>query len=333
MPTFNCTAKLDGKAFEAKAEITRDGVELRGGGQATVPFVDLMDMRLLNYRLHLELREGEAVVSKLGYQTEEFFDKLWEAYAEKSLESLFVDGGPLIACEGDYSYEEPGVSRASIAKLELRDDSLCIVPHDVGARRVPLCFADPPAREGFKLGVTLDTGETYRIARLGKNTDPFFNKLVNAQAKTVKAWEAAHRELERDLQARLGDAADRYRAFEGLGANVETGLFSLDDDAFWFTAVAEGRAAVELVCNENTATYLYRFTSTPAQFVASLRHAMEAVRRNRRLIFLSDEELVEEPLYRMAADRSSHVRFLRGCNAGRIIHTANWSAKLAEFFH
>ena len=336
MGSFNCTAELTGSAFEAKATITADAIELSGAGQknrATIPFVDLMDMRLLNYRLRLSLREGEeAMISKLGYQTEEFFEKLWQAYAAKSLESLFVTGEPSIDCEGDYSYEEPGVSRSSIAKLKLHDDCLCIVPHDVGARRVPLCFAQEPVRDGFAMSVTLDTGETYRVARLGSDTDPFFKALAGERKRTVAAWEAAHRELTRDLDARLGEATEMFCAFQQLGARVETGLFAIDDEAFWFAAVADGRAAVELVCDEKAATYLYRFPISAEQFTAQLRHAMEAVRRHRRLIFLSDDELAGEPLFRMAVDRSASVRFLRSCNAGRIIHTASWARKLEEFF-
>ena len=332
MSAYNCTAELATGAFEAKAQITDDAIELRGGGCATIPFVDLMDMRLLNYHLHLSLRNGEAVISKLGYQTEEFFEKLWQAYAKKSLESLFVTGDPVIACEGDYSYAEPGISRSSIAKLELRDDSLCIIPHDVGARRVPLCFAQAPIRDGFALAATLDTGETYRVARLGANTDPFFKHMTSLQKQAVSDWEAAHRALGQNLEARLGDSLGAYQAFCGLGVSVTTGLFSADDDAFWFAAIGNGRAAVELVCEEKAATYLYRFSTDAGQFAASLRHAMEAVKRHRRLIFLTDEELASEPLFRMAVDRSAHVRFLRSCNAGRIIHASNWASKLAEFF-
>ena len=341
MAFYNCTAELPGQTFEAKAAITEDGVELHdaatGELQATIPFADLMDMRLLNYRLHLTLRDGEAQISKLGYQTEDFFEKTWQAYAAKSLESLFVEGEPAIACEGDYAYEEPGVARSSIAKLELRDESLCIIPHDVGARRVPLCFAGEPVRDGFALGIALDTGESYRVARLGRNTDPFFKQLVDLRERAVAKWEAAHRELSRTLEARLtaAGATAAYEAFGRLGAvgaTVEVGLFAADDEAFWFAAVAADRAAVELVCDEQTATYLYRFGGGPAQFTASLRHAMEAVKRHRRVIFLADEELAREPLFRMSVDRSAHVRFLRSCNAGRIIHTASWADRLADFF-
>ncbi len=332
MGSFGCSAEIDGASFEAQAQITPEAIVLRGGRSATIPFVDLMDMRLLNYRLRLTLRHGEATISQLGYQTEDFFETLWKAYAARSRESLFVTGAPLIACEGDYSYEEPDVSQKSIAQLELRDDSLCILPHDVGARRVPLCFAEPPVRHGFALDLRLDTGESYGVARLGTNTSPFFEKLASARSRTVTAWKAAHQKLWENLEARLGNAAEYHKTLAGLGIPVESGLFSLDDEAFWLCAVGRGRAALEFVSNEKAATYLYCFTSDPQSFLGSLRHAMEAVGRHRRLIFLSEDELDAEPLFRMAADRSSHVRFLRSCNVGRIIHTNAWHTRVREFF-
>ena len=334
MSAYACVVSLPDGEFEAQAVIAEDAIILQGasGQRGIVPFVDIMDMRLLNYHLHLSLHDCETVISQLGYQTEEFFEKLWQAYAAKSRESLFISSDFIMDCEGDYSYEEPGIQRSSIAKLELYSDCLCIIPHDVGARRVPLCFATLPVREGFALSLQLDTGETYRIARLGGKTDPFFTRLVNSRAASIARWQASHRELEGNLQERLGEASTAYEAFCSTGATVSCGLFSTDDEAFWFAAIADGRAAVELVTGEKAATYLYRFAVSREEFENNVRHAMEAVKKNRRIIYLADEELADEPLYRMAIDRSTHVRFLRSCNAGRIIHTSSWSGKLAAFF-
>ena len=344
MSAYECAAALpsfarggaidDIEPIEAQATIADDAIVLVGDGlgRAVLPFVDLMDMRLLNYRLRLTMRDGTAVLSRFGYQTEEFFEKLWEAYCARSRESLFIEGDLVMGSEGDYAYAEPDAEQESIAKLELYPDCLCIIPHDAGARRVPLCFAATPIREGFALNMELDTGERYRIARLGSDTDPFFTRLDACYAKTSSAWRAAHKDLAQNLADRLGDAAAAYRAFEKHAESVACGLFSADDDAFWFVALGDDRAAVELVTDEQTATYLYRFDVGQASFLNSLRHAMEAVKKNRRIIFLAEDELADEPLYRMAIDRSAHVRFLRSCNAGRIIHTASWEQRVADFF-
>ena len=347
MSTYECSVVLPGGAgqpleaqatgaghpLEAQATITDDAIVITGEqlGRAVLPFVDLMDMRLLNYHLHLAIRDGEAVISQLGYRTEDFFEKLWEAYCAKSRDSLLIEGTLSMGSEGDYAYTEPDIERKSIAKLELYTDCLCIIPHDAGARRVPLCFAEPTVREGFSLNIALDTGERYRIARLGADTDPFFERLETNRSKTAAAWHAAHTALEQSLDARLGDARERFSVFRDK-ADVACGLFSADDEAFWFAAIGTGRAAVELICDEQTATYLYRFDVAPSTFLNSLRHAMEAVKKNRRIIYLSEEDLADEPLFRMSIERSAHVRFLRSCNAGRIIHTASWSQKVAEFF-
>ena len=59
---------------------------------------------------------------------------------------------------------------------------------------------------------------------------------------------------------------------------------------------------------------------------------MEAVKKNRRIIFLDQRDLPGEPLYRMAIERSSHIRFLRSCNVGRIIHSSSWAEKVRDFF-
>ena len=337
--TYRCVASLPAGVFDASAELGRDAIELAAddGSRHELPYADIMDMRLLNYHLRLSMRGYDAEVSKLGYQTEDFFEKLWQAYGAKSERSLFVESDLVMRGEGDYAYAEPGVEKHGIAKLALYEDCLCIMPHDVGGRRVPLCFAEPPGREGFALSTRLDTGEAYRVARLGSDTDPFFRKLTEAREAAVARWQDAHRTLEANLASRLGDFASSYEAFcalgaDGCAADVARGLFSADDEAFWFAAIADGRAAVELVTDEKAATYLYRFDVSRAAFESSLRHAMEAMKTNRRVIYVEEDELAREPLFRMAVDRSPHVRLLRACNAGRIIHTANWSSKLSEFF-
>ncbi len=324
-------ADIGSGPHQAQATIGRDGISFSGRSSARIPFADLMDMRLINYRLRLQLREGEAVISQLGYQTEDFFEQVWLAYARKSRDALFVEGAPLMSCEGDYAYREADVEAHGIAKLEVHEDCACVYPHDVGARRIPLCFVQSLEREGFSMTLLLDTGETYRFARLGRNTDGFFDRVTAARKRTVTRWQRSMHELEENLNERLGDAVGRFHAFENAGCGAIVGLFSADDDGFWFATLGKGRAAVELVTNEDTATYLYAYDTSDEEFELRLRHAMEAVGRNRRVIYLGDNELDAVPLYRMAVDRSSHVRLLRSCNAGRIIHTKAWESRLADF--
>lgn len=331
MNAYECVVTSGGESFEAKVVLGREDIQSAGGKHLQVPYADIFDMRLLNYRIMLTLRTGAVEVSQLGYQTEDFFERLWDALNARSRASLFVEGSPLMCSEGDYSYFEPDAKPHGIAKLEVFDTCVCLYPHDIGARRVPLCFVDECVREGFSLTLALDTGERYRIARLGRDTNPFFDRVEASRERTRAKWKNAHAALERDLEARLGDARERYTALESGSSKVEVGLFSSDSEWFWMVAVQAGRAVVEMVTNEDTAAYLYEFEGGSQEFVRSLRHAMEATQLNRRIVFAAEDEVERTPLYRMSVDRNAHVRFLRGCNVGRIIHTSGWEDRIRAF--
>ena len=333
MKKYDCVAHIGEAQAEAKAEIGEDRIVVTGGVKADLLFADILDMRLLNYTLILTMKEGEARLSKMGYDTEDFFEQLWLAFTKESKKSLFVTGDAEIFVEGDYTLEEEGVAKKGIAKLALHKDCICMIPHNITGRRIPLCFSCAPEREDFKVEISLDTREKYGFGRLGHHTEPFFERLNKNRAVTVKQWTEAHVRLENELESRMGGAADRLLILKDTGANVVSGLFSPDDEEnFWIAAVRDDRAAVELMTDEDTATYLYRFDIGADVFVSRLRHAMEAVKKNRRMIYISDEELHENLQYRMAADRSSHVRFLRECTDGRVIHTGGWESKIREFF-
>ncbi|MBO7498025.1 MAG: hypothetical protein J6T64_02380, partial [Bacteroidaceae bacterium] len=58
-------------------------------------YADLQDIRLLNYHLFLTTTKGELELSELGHDTESFFENLWNAYMQRSKESLFAEGTPL----------------------------------------------------------------------------------------------------------------------------------------------------------------------------------------------------------------------------------------------
>lgn len=331
MHTYEGVVTAGASTFDAQLAITREGMRAVGGGSFELSFADLMDMRLLDYRIRLTLREGQMQISQLGYRTEDFFEELWVAYAAKSRAALLVDDAPQMCCEGDYAYGEPAGEAHGIAKLEVYDECVCLHPHDVGARRIPLCFADECRREGFALVLVLDTGEWYRLSRLGRDTDGFFDRVEAFRSRSRARWLDAQAALERELSLRVGDALGRYEVFRGLSSDVNVGLFSPEDEGFWMVALKQGRAAVELLTDEESATYLYQYSVSDQEFLMRLRHAMEALRRNRRIIFVDDDQALGTPLYRMAIDRSAHVSFLRSCSAGRAIHAANWESRIAAF--
>ena len=303
-------------------------VRTKGGGMQ-VDYSDLSDIRLIDYRVVLETAGGKVEISCLGRQTEDFFEKLWEAYGERSREALFVASEPLYAGEGDYAYTEQGLEAHGIAKVALYPDCLCIFPHDDRARRIPLCFADAPEAEDFWISLRLDTGDIYRVGRIGRSFDAVSERMVMQQQKVAQRWRKAHRELADNLAGRLGADAEGYRRMESLGCRMVTGLYSLEDESFWFAGIRDGKAAVEWVTQEQTATYLYTFDTDGTVFERSLRHALESSALHREVIYT---DLDGKPLYRMTVLRSYHLRFLRDHFTGRIIHNGSWQERVREFF-
>lgn len=305
-----------------------------GGGALLLDYSRIDDCRLLDYRVLLDTPDGVYELSRLGQQTEAFFEKLWAAYAARSRESLFIEGAASLEAEGEYAYADDGGSAKGKAKLDLRPLCVSIVPHNAGARRIPLCFVQDLRLDDYVITAELDTGERYELARLGRDTLPFYEMLCKYRDETQRQWAAQHDLLLAGLDSRLGNSAENYNFLKNLRgeANIAAGLFAADSGDFWFAAFGEGRAAVELVLEEKAATYLYRFTLERPVFETRLRHAMEAMGPHREIIFMEDEALRSNALYTMALRRNAHLRFLRESMSGRAVHTGGWNDKVAAFF-
>ena len=63
----------------------------------------------------------------------------------------------------------------------------------------------------------------------------------------------------------------------------------------------------------------------------AVKRTLEAMGIHREVIYLSDGQLEEKPLYRMAVDRSHAVRFLRERSDGRLIHNGGHAQRLEEY--
>lgn len=327
--TYKCRINADALSGEAVCAIGREALNIKSGNKSlVVNYADLQDFRLLNYHLQLFTTNGQLEISELGYQTEDFFQKLWESYDARSREALFIEGAPLFEGEGDYEFIEQGIQQHGIARIALYDNCLCLCPHDRFARRVPLCFSEAPKTENFRITLTLDTGDRYQISRIGRQTDEVFEKMCVTRIAVLKRWQNAHKELQSHFAERLGERTSEYQQMEECGCKMISGLYAADDSGFWFAGLKDGKAMVELVTEEQTATYLYEYDTDDVTFERTLRHAMESAALHREVIFT---DIADKPLYRMTVERSHHITFLREHNAGRIIHSGVWSDRLHEF--
>ncbi|MCR4680864.1 MAG: DUF5363 domain-containing protein [Bacteroidales bacterium] len=327
---LECEVSVKGRTFTAETAITGESIVVQEPSSAlcVIDFASVEDFRLLDYQVIVHTAQGEWRFSKLGRETENFFEQLWQAYNHRCEEALFVRGNASFEGEGRCAIDEQGLQLQGTAKVVLYDDCLCLYPHDDKARRIPLCFASPARLDDYRLTLRLDTGDEYQIEKLGLHTQDVFEIFCHRRDDIVKRWEQAQRDLTAHLVERLGDAAGQYKTMQGLSCKMIAGIFSLDTEGFWFAGLRDGKAAVELVTNEQTATYLYQYDVDDQVFEYRLRHAMESVALHREVILT---DIAEHPLYQMSVHRNYHLQYLRAHHAGRVIHTASWEKQLGEF--
>lgn len=296
------------QGLDAELSVEREGLRF---GSRFLDFADVASLRPVNHRVRIETLAGEQLeLSMLGFSFDGFWAELTERFGRRSLEALFVDEEQLMLCEGDYAI--PGESgRAQIA---LYPDAVCILPQSCHALRIPLCFTREIRLDGYQLRFSMLSGREYLVGRMGYDTKPF-------------AERAAQRaELAKRQRAKALSAVPLTAPFS------EKGLFRTGQpEQYWNAAFGPGVCALELFTGEDAATYLYRFAEPRELFLSKLEEATEAMGVHREIIYLSDEQLAEKPLYRMAAARSEAVRFLRERSDGRLIHSANHAQHLLDY--
>ena len=313
------TATIDIKAENLHLEETKISIEKEGirYGKGSVDFSDISYIRPLNHRVYITSFNGKtAEISMLGFSFDGFWEELVALFGERTRASLFIEEEKLMDCEAEYDLPESSVAprEAGRGRLQLYSDAVCILPVSSNAIRIPLCYTESIRLDGYLLHIHMRTGEHYTVGRMGYDTQPFAERCMD-RAKKVKAVR----------EQLLGSITQLPEPYTGKG------LFrTAQSEEYWLSAYGENCCAIELFTNDKAATYLYRFEDRQL-FTFRLEEAMEAVGSHREIIFLAEEELKDKPLYRMAVHRSEAVRFLRGCSAGRIIHTAAHGEKLREF--
>ena len=295
---------------ETELVIEREGLRI---GREFLDYADVSELRPINHRVFIDTAAGDRIeISMLGFSYDGFWKELTDCYGRRSIEALFIDEEQLMLCEGEYDI--PGAKgRANIA---LYPDSICILPADRHAVRIPLCFTRELTPEDYSFRIVMESGATYTVGKMGYDTKPFIERATRAAAAVKSARAQA-----------LGQTA-LAEPF------TEKGLFRTKDTGnYWNAAVTGNVCALELFTGEDTATYLYRFSESRELFLANLREATEAMGIHREIIYLPDDQIAAKPLYRMAVDRSESVRYLRARSDGRLIHSANHAARLREYLN
>ncbi|MBQ6153304.1 MAG: hypothetical protein IJJ15_06120 [Ruminococcus sp.] len=302
--------KYSGRVFKQDSELSveREGIRL---GSRFLDYAEIKAIRPISHRVYIDtLSEEQIEISMLGFSYDGFLKDLIDCYSDRSMEALFARETAIMRCEGEYQLpEEQG--RGTVILLP---DAICVLPMTCRAIRIPLCFTKELRLDGYLLHITMLSGAHYTVGRMGYDTIPFAERAQKAADRTKKQRAQAIAQLK--LQPPY----------------TRCGIFRTEQpQLYWFAALGKGRCAVELFTGDDCATYLYRFTESEAEFLRNLDEAMEAMGINREIIYLTEEQLAQKPLYRMAVARMEAVRFLRGKSDGRLIHSATHSQRLKEF--
>lgn len=302
--------KYSGRASGRDTELSveREGLRIGGG---FIDFADFKAFRPINHRVFIDTLNGETVeISMLGFSYDGFLKELTDRYADRSMEALFIEEEEIMRCEGDY-YLPGERGRGTVVLLP---DAVCILPPTCRAIRIPLCFTREIRLDGYKLTIVMTSGAEYAVGRMGYDTKPFAERAVKAAAQTKKK-------------------RDRAVAEHKITQPFEhRGLFRTETpELYWLAAFGDGRCAVELFTDDDSATYLYSFSEPKDEFLRNVEEAMEAMGVHREIIYLSAEELEAKPLYRMSVMRSEAVRYLRERSSGRLIHSKNHQSRLTDF--
>lgn len=293
---------------ETELSVEREGLRI---GSRFLDYAEFQALTPLNHRVVLELCSGEHVeITMLGFSYDGFWEELSGSFAARSLEALFVEGAPLMSCEGEYQI--PG--DAGRGQIELYADAVCILPPNSHAVRLPLCFTERIDLDGYLIRLTLFDGTVFSFGRMGYDTKPFAERACQSMERSKKE------------RAALLAGVPQKPLFP------RAGLFrTTQKELSWNAAFGAGCCAVELETGDAAATYLYRYEEAQPVFTFRLELAMEAMGPHREIIYMTDEQLAQKPLYRMSVARCPAVSYLRAHSAGRLIHTQNHGEKLSAF--
>lgn len=304
--------KYHGQVFgdDVELSIETEGLSL---GSRFLDFADIASLRPINHRVFIDTLNNENIeISMLGFSYDGFWEDLINRFGCRSMEALHAEEQPIMRC-GDGEYHIPN-GRQGRGVIYLLPDAICILPPDINAVRIPLCFTRELILEGYLLKIIMRSGEQYTVGRMGYDTIPFAERAQEASEFVKK---------QRDKLLSKYETVSPY-TYKGLFRTETT-------DQYWLAAFGKGCCAVELYTGDNSATYLYRFSEPKERFLQNLEEAMEAVGIYREIIYCSDKQLNEKPLYRMAVNRSEAIRYLRSKTCGRLIHNASHSKQLEEF--
>ncbi|MCL5010691.1 MAG: hypothetical protein M1127_00555 [Patescibacteria group bacterium] len=137
---------------------------------------EVIDLIPADYQLKLLFDKKELVISKLGYQYEDFvriFVKLRNETILKDL--LFQETLKKAGLEAEFSYFGAGGALKQQGKAEFRfyQTSLAVLPESGELIKIPLSDVSETKTDNFQIEISMEGGEKIVIAKLGEKFDLF----------------------------------------------------------------------------------------------------------------------------------------------------------------
>ena len=138
-----------------------------------ITFAEMNELKMADYTVIVRADSGDYTFSRMGSWCEPFYGTLCDEYNKAVLRSLFIKSKSVVTAKGDYRYTEKNTESSGAAPVRVYDNNVTVLPPDLSARRVPLCFTTGLDKGDFSTTLMLDTGESYTFAKLGYDTAPF----------------------------------------------------------------------------------------------------------------------------------------------------------------
>lgn len=180
VPALEYTAQVTSYLVNGEAKLTvgEDGLAVTAlFDAADIPYADMTALELADYTITIKTHGGSFTLSRMGNWCQPFYDALFEAYNQKVLKALFVSDKLLMKTSGHYQYVEDGFVVAGVAPLQVHENCVCILPPNLAARRIPLCFLSALRKGEHDLSLELKTGEHYTFSKLGREHQPFVSSI------------------------------------------------------------------------------------------------------------------------------------------------------------
>ncbi|MCL2491437.1 MAG: hypothetical protein FWE87_01635 [Coriobacteriia bacterium] len=165
-----------------------------------IPYAEINELAFIDYEVIVLTDTDRFTFSKMGNWGQPFYRELLAAYNKAVLKALFTTGAPLITSEGGYHYREEGVEASGQAPIQVFENCVCVLPPDLGARRVPLHFLTGLDKGDFALTHRVDDDE-YTFSKLGHETDPFEGAVIKQTKALREKTQAMIQEIDPTLSA------------------------------------------------------------------------------------------------------------------------------------